>query len=94
MVNTVTSLVQSFSKVPWRVVSVGVELLSLGSQMNTFTAIFLDLLFTTIVVLVLSLHVDLLRLGVRVLGSGGVGLECCRLQLLLLHIELLGLFFR
>ena len=47
-----------------------------------------------LVMLGLSLHVDLLRLGVRVLGSGGVGLECCRLQLLLLHIELLGLFFR
>ena len=40
-------MVQLFLKVLWRVVSVGVKLLSLCSQMNTFTAIFLDLLFTT-----------------------------------------------
>ena len=47
-----------------------------------------------LVVLVLGhFHGDLLRLGVRVLGGDDVGLECRRLQLLLLHIELLGLFF-
>ena len=39
--------VQLFFKVLWRVVSVGVDLLSLFSQMNTFTALLLDLLFTT-----------------------------------------------
>ena len=48
VVSWVNSLFQLFWKVLWRVVSVGVELLILGSQMDTFTAIFLDLLFTTI----------------------------------------------
>jgi hypothetical protein len=66
-------------------VSVSVRLLSLGSQMNTVTAIFSDLL-------VLCLHADLLRLGMRVLGGDVVVLECRRLQLLPLHAELLGFF--
>ena len=45
-----------------------------------------------LVVLVLgSFHGNLLRLGVHVLGGDGVGLECRRLQLLLLHVEFLGL---
>ena len=47
-----------------------------------------------LVVLVLGhFHGDLLRLSVRVLGGDDVGLECRRLQLLLLYIELLGFFF-
>ena len=47
LVCTVNTSVQLFFKVLWRVVSAGVDLLSLFSQMNTSTAIFLDLLFTT-----------------------------------------------
>jgi hypothetical protein len=47
MVITVVLLVQSLSKGALEAVSVSVELLSLGSQMNTVTAIFLDLLSTT-----------------------------------------------
>ena len=38
------------------------------------------------------LHVDLLRLGVVVLGGDDVGLYSRRLQLLLLHINLLRLY--
>ena len=48
LVCTVNTSVQLFFKVLWRVVSAGVDLLSLFSQMNTSTAILLDLLFTTI----------------------------------------------
>ena len=48
LVCTVNTSVQLFFKVLWRVVSVGVDLLSLFSQMNTSTAILLDLLFMTI----------------------------------------------
>jgi hypothetical protein len=45
-----------------------------------------------LVVLVLGhFHGNLLRLGVRVLGGDDVGLECRRVQLLLLHVEFLRL---